>query len=123
MGLLDGEIQTIVGDAARFLMLDATIHQSADGTFDPATGEVSSDTVTNTAVTQCGFPDVAIDDYAEGRLLQANERLLVLLQKPIIDAGLTLVKGDEITLRSQRSEILEIVEDPAEATFVCKVRP
>lgn len=123
MGLLDGQLQTIISGATRFMMLDATIHQTAEGTFDPSTGEVSDDTVTSTTVTQVGFPDTAIDMYRADSLLDSGERMILLLQKPLIDAGLTLVKGDEITMRSIRSEILEAFEDPAEATVTCKVKP
>lgn len=123
MGLLDGQIQTIIGDAMGFLMLDATIHQETAETFDPDTGEVTPGTVTSTAVARVGFPDVDIEQYRADALLQADERLLLLLQKPLVDAGLTLKQGDEITMRGVKSRVLRLVEDPAQATLEVVVKP
>ncbi len=123
MGLLDGSVQSIVGNAARFLMLDVTIHKPADGTFDPSTGNMTSDSFTDTAVSRAGFPDSSSSMYRGDSLLEADERLVVLLQKPLVDAGVTVAKGDEITIRSQRSRVLDVFEDPAQATLELRVKP
>ena len=118
--LLEGPIQKIAAAANRWNALDATIYQQS-GSYTPGTGD--TETLTATPVSQCVLPGRNSLGYRTQAALASDERMLILLQRPLLDAGLTLKQGDEIKVRDVRSEILELQEDGAQAAWTAKVRP
>jgi hypothetical protein len=118
-GVLDGSIQSLVGSAADFLMLDMTLTQKSSRTYTPGSGV--SEVETDYAVR--GFVDTASQRHIELGLVERGDRVITLLQAQD-PAGLSLISpGDEITVRGVTSIVKGVERDPAQATWVLYCSP
>jgi len=123
MTLLGVDFPTVISEAIGWGLRSVVIHQTTPGVFEPSLGDVTPDTTTNTTVPDCAFADSAAQQYRATAQIQADERIVLLLQKPLSDASITLTTGDELTLEGTKSEILRLLEDPDHATFTAVVKP
>jgi len=124
MGLLTGDVRKILYSATRDVLplLDVTITKQSVAGFDPATGSGTPSTA-DSVIVKAGFPDTAMDDYKPDGLVPAGHRRILLLQQPLVDAGVEVEIGDRLTMRGFVGEIVgPVAEDPAEATIECVVR-
>ena len=116
MGLLDGDISTIVHGALSGILLDVTVTQVTEGTYTPGSG------VTNTEVeyTGKGFVEEDIQHYIDSGQLNAGTRVVTLTQGSL---SITPAKGDKVTIRSKESVVQDVSQDPAVATWILGVSP
>jgi hypothetical protein len=119
MGLLDGQIQSIIGTAVDFVLLDATLTQ--------VSGDDPSDYVPGTGITPVetdyacrGFVEDDVQRYLDSGIISKGDRVVMLTQTSL---GVTPMEGDKITIRGFESTVLSIGQDPAQATWVLGVSP
>lgn len=126
MSLLEGTIQGIVHSAlsGAGLMLDISVTKRSNSGYVPGVG--GSVTEVTTAVSKAAFPDDSRARYMTQTNLGSDESILVIAQKPIRDASLTIEKGDHVTVvratGSDKYEVMETVQDPAQALYECRVK-
>lgn len=117
MGLLDGQLSSIIASAATFIMLDVTLQKVTGGGFDPATQVVTSPTVTPYALK--GFIDQDMSMYKEGYIIAREATAIALLLQS--GAPAEPVEGDVLVVRETSWRITNVYENPAQATWICAV--
>lgn len=118
---LQGEIAEDVSDALSELLYDVTLIRETSN-YDVSTGRSNQSTETYTGK---GF----VDEYeqkliAEG-VVQENDRKILLLQETFTDADGNMVKpfpGDSIEARGETLEVINVQQDPAQATWTVQGR-
>lgn len=96
----------------------------------PTGGDVT-ESVSSVTVERAAFADNSMARYLQGTLLPGGERVVVVAQKPIRDLGWEIRKGDEVEIVGVktpggvpvRSEVLQVVQDPARALWELRVKP
>lgn len=119
MGLLDGDLKDIIGDALDFVMIDLTLIKVTPGTYNPVT---DSDASTTANIGCRGMVD-RFTDYERGNsqgLIEANDRKILVLAKSL--NGSTPTTRDRITAEGTTYQIINIDRDPASATFTIQAR-
>lgn len=122
MGLLDGDLAGIVGEAVGFIFLDATLIQDVPGTIvDPADPP---------APTHVTFTCKAIEqDYATGLraqgLVGATDIEVLILASTLSVAPQPLnritIRGRTVTIVPANASGMQAVRsDPARATWLCR---
>jgi len=116
MGLLDGDIATIVNGAISGLLPTVTVTQVVEGDYVPGTG------VTNveTEYTGRGFVEEDVQRYIDSGLINSGTRVITLTQGSL---SCTPAKGDKVTARGVESVVQDVGQDPAAATWVLGVTP
>jgi hypothetical protein len=119
VGLLDGQIRSLVGTALNFLMLDVTLTQETDdapGDYVAGTGI----TPTTTDYSCRGFVEDDVQRYLDTGLISKGERVVTILQTSL---SVSPAEGDTVTIRSTESRVESVGQDPAQATWVLGVSP
>ena len=127
MGLLDGVIQTIVGQAADFLMLDCTFIAVTEGTYTPGGGAITPTEVNHPCR---GWVDEDVQMYMDRGTISKGNRVVGVLQTSlpgVVPKRSTATSGesrpDKIVARGVESIIEDVGEDPASATWIFGVSP
>ncbi len=114
MGLLDGDIASIVDAAVSPLLLSAAFHSIAL-TDDGAGGYTEVE-----AVSTCkAFTDTYSDFKVLSGAAQPGDYKIVVVQNTLTP---TPKVADKITIESRKYKITEIAEDPASATWEFRCR-
>ena len=116
MGLLDGDIQSIVNSALAPLLLDLTVTKVTEGAYVPGTGRTN----TETDYSCKGFVEMDAKRYIDLGLIQRGDRAVTILQGSL---SISPADGDKVTVRSVESVVQSVAQDPAQATWVLGVSP
>jgi hypothetical protein len=116
MGLLDGDIATIVDGALSGILLDVTVTQVVEGSYTPGTGVTN----TETEYSGKGFVEEDVQRYIDTGMLNGGTRVITLTQGSL---SITPAKGDKVTIRGTESVVQDVAQDPAAATWVLGVTP
>lgn len=122
MGLLDGDLAALVGDALRDIFLDATLTRT------PMTGSA----IDPTPGTPVSYPCKAIHEewgrsYLTNGLVRSDDRKVLILSTTL---GTEPEPGDKITIRGETFTVVPgdtagapaIATDPAKAAWVLRAR-
>lgn len=116
MGLLDGDIATIVDGAISSLLPVVTVTQVVEGDYTPGVGKANVET----EYTGRGFVEDDAQRYIDSGLISAGNRVVTLTQGSL---SITPAKGDKVTIRGKESVVQDVAQDPAAATWVLGVTP
>jgi hypothetical protein len=116
MGLLDGDIQSIVQSALAPFMLDVTYTDVVEGDYIVGTGKVSTETDYDCK----GMVEDDAQRYKDLGLVKDGNRVVTILQGSL---SVTPEIGDKVTIRSVESLVGSVAQDPAQATWVLGVTP
>lgn len=116
MGLLDGQIQSIVNSALSPLLLDLTFIDVVEGTYSIGTGKTN----TETSYSCKGLVEDDAKRYQDLGLVREGDRVVTILQGSL---SVTPEIGDKVTVRSVTSTVASVAQDPAQATWVLGVTP
>ena len=108
MGLLDGDISTIVDGALSGLLMDVTVTQVTEGTYTPGTGVTN----TETEYSGKGFVEDDAQRYIDNGMINSGNRVVTLTQGSL---SITPAKGDKVTIRGKESVVQDVGQDPAAA--------
>lgn len=114
--LLQGSLANIINDAVDFLMYDVTYHvvaETSDGT--------GGFTETETDSTARGFIDEKSEFFRERGNVPSGDIFIGILQPSI--PLITAAKGDSVTARGVKYEVIRVKEDPAKAMWNLQCRP
>ena len=115
MGLLDGTLKQIIGSAVDFVMYDLTL------TRETVTHTVGTGSTTASTDYSCrGFVDTDLQAYFDQKLINEGDRVVLITQTSL---SITPVKGDKVTIRGKSSTVVDVNQDPAQATWVLGVSP
>ena len=116
MGLLDGDIQAVIGDALEDILLDATYYDDAE-TVNAASGTT---TTTTTSYSCKALVDMAPNAFSAGQNWQAGDRRVLVTQTSLTLT--TPAPGDRILVRGETFEIISVDQDPAQALWMFQGR-
>jgi hypothetical protein len=115
MGLLDGTLQSIIGSAVDFILYDITLSRET------VTHTVGTGSTTASTDYSCrGFVDTDVQTYLEQKIINEGDRVVLITQTSL---SVSPVKGDKITARGKVSTVMDVGQDPAQATWVLGVSP
>lgn len=117
MGLLDGDIKSIAHNALKGILLDMSL---AKKTTTPAVNAWEAPTISSTSYSVKGAVMQYKDHLIDGTIIQrGDEKMLILAGSYTGDAP---VSGDTVTFNSIVYHIINVVTDPATATYEMQVR-
>jgi hypothetical protein len=111
MGLLDGEIATLVGDALDFMLLDGTLRREVSTTVDSLGNPVLS---TPATYTFRGFDDEYTAAYRAMAGIPERDIKIVVAGSSIATVPL---QNDKVTIRGAWYQVRKVVTDPARAVY------
>lgn len=115
------DIEKLINDNLGDQLTPVTLTKVAAGSRTPGslTGGVNP---TISTVSTSGI----IDDYSEyqvdGTIVVRGDRRLLLIGKPLTDAGVVPAPNDRATIEGTEYNIVNVQRDPAAATYTCQVR-